>query len=165
MQISTRTLWLGAAGAAAALAVASIVLTLWLHLQPCHLCIFQRLLFMLLAVLSLLVALFSGLARRVGAGAVGLVAAVGAATAGYQSWLQLQPAGSVSCVGGELGPIERLVEWLGQQLPSLFLATGFCDDEALAIFGLSLVNWALLAFVALLGLAVWTLLARRPAST
>jgi disulfide bond formation protein DsbB len=164
MQFSTRTLWLGAAGAAAALAAASVVLTLWLHLQPCHLCIFQRLLFMLLGVLSLLVALFTGLARRVGAGVVALVAAAGAATAGYQSWLQLQPAGSVACVGGELGPIERLVEWLGQLLPSLFLATGFCDDEALVIFGLSLVNWALLAFVAMLGLALWTLLARRPSA-
>jgi disulfide bond formation protein DsbB len=92
--------------------------------------------------------------------AVGLVAATGIGTASYQSWLQLQPVGSVACIGSELGPIERLVEWLGQQLPSLFLATGFCDDAALVIFGLSLVHWALLAFVAMFGLALWTLFAR-----
>jgi disulfide bond formation protein DsbB len=75
----------------------------------------------------------------------------------YQSWLQAQPPGSISCVGGEPGLIERLVEWLGQQLPELFLATGFCEEAELSILGLSLANWALLSFAAFFLIALWAL--------
>ena len=160
MNISNRALWFTVAAAAAGLAMSSVVLTAWLELQPCHLCIFQRLLFMLIAVFALLAALTPAVINRVLGGLVALTAAAGMVTAAYQTWLQLQPAGSVSCVGSELGPIEQLVEWLGQSVPSLFLATGFCGDEALVILGLSLVHWALISFVVMLGLALWLTLAR-----
>jgi disulfide bond formation protein DsbB len=49
------------------------------------------------------------------------------------------------------------VEWLGQQMPALFLATGFCEDKELTILGLSLANWALAAFAACLAAAGWAL--------
>jgi disulfide bond formation protein DsbB len=155
MPFNTRVLWLATAAAAAALAIVSVLLTVWLNLQPCHLCIFQRLLFMIIAVLAAIAALTPLSVRRVAGIAVAVVAAAGTWTAAYQSWLQAQPPGSVSCIGGELGPVERLVEWLGQQSPSLFLATGFCEDEALVILGLSIVNWALLSFVATFAIALW----------
>lgn len=155
MLLSHRSLWLAIAGVSAGLALASILLTSWLSLQPCHLCIFQRLLFMLIAPFALIAAFGSNLARRLTGSLVELLAAAGALTAGYQAWLQHQPPGSVSCIGAEMGPIERVVEWLGQQMPGLFLATGFCEDEALIILGLSLVSWALIAFLAVLGLATW----------
>jgi disulfide bond formation protein DsbB len=64
----------------------------------------------------------------------------------------------VSCVGAEMGPIERLVEWLGMQWPTLFMATGFCEDEALVILGLSLAQWALICFLATLLLSLWLLM-------
>ena len=101
---------------------------------------------------------YPGGARSLVAGIlVALAAAGGAATAAYQSWLQAQPPGSISCVGGQPGGIERLVEWLGQQVPALFLATGFCEEEELVILGLSLAHWALVCFVAVLALALWLL--------
>jgi disulfide bond formation protein DsbB len=93
---------------------------------------------------------------------VALAAAGGVPTAAYQSWLQAQPPGSVSCVGCQPGHIERLVEWLGQEVPALFLATGFCEEEELAVLGLSLANWALVCFAATLALALWLLLRLRP---
>ncbi|MCF7991230.1 MAG: disulfide bond formation protein B [Thiohalocapsa sp.] len=155
--ITHRRLWLLIAGASAALALASILLTEWLALQPCHLCIFQRLLYMLIAPLALAVALTTGLARRIGGALTALAAAAGAATAGYQTWLQRQPEGSVSCIGPDMGPIERFVEWLGMQQPTLFMATGFCEDEALIILGLSLAEWALFCFVVICILALWLL--------
>lgn len=154
---STRNLWMLIAAASAGLALASILLTEWLALQPCHLCIFQRLLYMLMAPLALIAALTGGLSQRISGGLVVIAAGSGAATAAYQTWLQTQPAGSVSCVGPEMGPIERLVEWLGMQLPSLFMATGFCEDEGLVIVGLSLAQWALLCFLFALGLSLWLL--------
>ena len=162
--ITHRWLWLLIAGASAALALASILLTEWLALAPCHLCIFQRLLYMVIAPLALIAALTTGLARRISGALTALAAAGGAATAGYQSWLQRQPEGSVSCLGPDMGPIERFVEWLGMQQPTLFMATGFCEDKALVILGLSLAEWALLGFLLALGLSLWLLIRPTEAS-
>ena len=157
-----RPLWALLALIAAAAALASLVLTPWLHLEPCHLCIFQRLLFMLMALLAALTAALSHTGwRRFGARLTALIflglAALGSGAAAYQSWLQWQPPDEVSCVGGQPGLIERLVEWLGQQSPALFMVSGFCEDKQLAILGLSLANWALLIFVAALAAGAWAL--------
>ncbi|MCF7977788.1 MAG: disulfide bond formation protein B [Chromatiaceae bacterium] len=155
--IMHRRLWLLIAGTSAALALASILLTEWLALAPCHLCIFQRLMFMLLAPLALIAAFTNGWTQRVSGTLTALAAAGGAATAGFQTWLQAQPEGSVSCLGPDMGPIEHVVEWLGRLQPTLFMATGFCEDLALVILGLSLAQWALLAFLLALGLSLWLL--------
>lgn len=151
---------LGSAG----LVVASLVLTAWLGLHPCHLCIFQRVLFMVLAVLG-------GLAAWRWQGALGLAAglavlpvtAAGIAAAAYQSWLQVQPVGSASCVASEPTLVELFVEALGRLQPDLFLASGFCENAELYVFGLSLANWALVAHVVFACLGVFALNARRTA--
>ncbi|MBK5932257.1 disulfide bond formation protein B [Halochromatium salexigens] len=161
--LTQRRLWLLIAGASAALALASILITEGLALQPCHLCIFQRLLFMLIAPLALIAALTKGWLRRISAILAALVALVGTATASYQTWLQAQPEGSVSCLGPDMGPIEQVVEWLGRLQPTLFMATGFCEDVALVILGLSLAQWSLLAFLLMLGLSLWLLMSRSAA--
>ncbi len=149
-----RLLWLLLALAAAGLVASSLVLTAWLDLHPCPLCIFQRLLFMVIAVLGLAACLLRGGWQRLAGGFILLLSGFGIGVAGYQSWLQAQPPGSAACAGGEPGAIERLVEWLGQRLPELFLATGFCEEKELVILGLSLANWALIAFAVFFGLAV-----------
>lgn len=163
-RFTPRRLWLLMAAACLALSAGSLVLTAALDLHPCHLCIFQRLLFMLLAVLALLAAILPRAAGRA-AGILTLpLAAWGLGVAAYQSWLQAQPPGSASCMGGQPSLIERVVEWLGQWQPDLFLATGFCEEAELAILKLTLANWALLAFAACLFVALRALwLARREA--
>ncbi len=156
--LTPRLIWSLLAAGSIALVAGSFVLTDRFNLNPCHLCIFQRLLFMKLAVLYLLAAWLSP--RPVGwwSGLASLpIALVGIATAAYQSWLQMQPPGSISCVASEPSPIERLVEWLGQLQPELFLATGFCEEAELSILGLSLANWALVSFIAFLVAAGWAL--------
>ena len=60
-------------------------------------------------------------------------------------------------MAGEPGLIERLVEWLGQQYPALFLATGFCEEAELRLLDMTLANWALAAFLACLLAAGWAL--------
>ena len=160
--ITPRTIWFALAAGCAGLAIASLILTFWLDLHPCHLCIFQRLLFMLIATLALVAALLvSPRGRRLPGGLVLGLAGLGIAAAAYQTWLQAQPPGSISCVGGQPDLIERLVDWLGQQVPPLFLATGFCEEAELVIFGLSLAHWALASFAACLMAAAWALLADR----
>lgn len=154
--LTPRRVWILLALACAGAVLASFGLTAWLDLSPCYLCIFQRTLFMLLTLLAALAAL-SGMLAWVAGPLFVLGCAVGIGAASYQSWLQLQPPESVSCVGGQPGIIERLVEWLTQLSPALFLATGFCEDDGFLILGLSLANWALLTFAAGLAAALWAL--------
>lgn len=162
LKIAPRPVWTSLALLGAGAALTSLILTSWLLLDPCHLCIFQRLLFMLIALAALLAALAetprgSRLAVQLSGLAMLTLATVGIGVAAYQSWLQIQPVDTVSCVGNQLGLIERLVEWLGQQAPSLFLASGFCEDRELVMLGLSLANWALALFVLIFAATAWTL--------
>ena len=154
-----RLIWMLLGAGATALAASSVILTEWLHLNPCPLCIFQRLLFMVIALLAFIAA--SGLLQRtLGVGIV-LLSGTGFATASYQSWLQAQPHGSISCLGGEPNLVERLVYYLSDAWPALFQVSGFCEDKELVIFGLSLANWAVLCFAAGVAAALWALLQRR----
>lgn len=151
----TPSFWLALAGVTALAAGASLVLTAWLDLHPCHLCIFQRLLFMVLAVLAGMAALSRVHAVvRVTGGLFVATALGGMSVAAYQSWLQWQPAGSATCANGPPGPVEKLVEWLGQIQSELFLATGFCEDKELTLLGLSLANLAFLLYLACAVLAI-----------
>lgn len=165
-RLAARPVWIVLALAAATAALASLALTPWLDLAPCHLCIFQRLLFMLMSLFATLAAMLTAaaarahwrsIAARASALAFLALAALGGGVAAYQSWLQWQPMDSVSCIGGSPGPIERLVEWLGPRMPTLFLASGFCEEKQLSILGLSLANWALLVFAASLAVGAWAL--------
>lgn len=156
--LKPRYIWLGIAAVSAALVAASLVLATWLKLNPCPLCIFQRLLFMIMSLLAL--AAFLGFRRAAGrtAGVLALLTALsGVGVAGYQVWLQAQPEAMFTCGGADPNLIERMVDWLGQRVPSLFLATGICGDKELVILGYSLAVWSLAAFAASLAASVWAL--------
>jgi len=85
-----------------------------MHINPCPLCIFQRVLYLALAAVALCGALAPAL-RRLWGGLLGLIAAGGLATALYQSWMQFYPEAVTQCGFGEPTLIERLVDWLGMQ--------------------------------------------------
>lgn len=140
------------------LVVAGLVIGEVYRLHPCPLCIFQRLLYLLVAFFALGGALLPGWPRLWG-GLAGLAAGGGLATALYQSWLQFAPEASNECGFGEPTLIEQLVDWLGMQWPDMFMATGFCSDKDWVFLGLSMANWSVFCFAAYLAAAV--LLARR----
>jgi disulfide bond formation protein DsbB len=85
--LTLRHFWLALALVCAALVSGSLLLVAWLKLEPCPLCIFQRLLFMVLSLLAFIA--FFGARRTIGR-AVGMLALLtaisGAAVAGYQVW-------------------------------------------------------------------------------
>ncbi|MBK5912939.1 disulfide bond formation protein B [Rhodocyclus purpureus] len=145
----------------AALALAAAVAALggwafgeWLRLNPCHLCIFQRLLACLLLVIAVF-GLLLPMARRLWAALAALTAAGGLTTALYQSWLQLNPDPANECGFGERTAIEQLVDWFGMRWPDFFLATGFCSSKEWVFLGLSIANWACFFFAGVLALALW----------
>ncbi|MCX8146085.1 MAG: disulfide bond formation protein B [Azovibrio sp.] len=139
-------------GAALALVVAGWALQEWYRLNPCPLCIFQRLLYLLLAVVALLGAALPRAQRGASLG-VAALAVAGLATAAYQSLMQAFPDVVSECSYVDPGPIERLVDWLGMQYPPLFMATGFCGSREWEFLGLSMANWSLLCFAAFAVLA------------
>ena len=142
-----RALLAASAGAALLLIVTAIGLTEILRLNPCHLCILQRLLDIgLLLFFALAAWRYRHADRRLWLLLAVLVALTGMAVAGFQSWEQWYPEASPGCTGVEPNAIERLVEWLGARWPRLFLATGFCDSVELLILGLSLANWSFVSF-------------------
>jgi disulfide bond formation protein DsbB len=151
-------LWLVIALAGIGLTAGSFIMVAWLKLQPCPLCIAQRTLFMLMGVLAL-VALFTarGLAGILSGGLTLLAALSGAAVAGYQVWMQHQPAHMFSC-GADTNFVEDIVYWLGEKSPALFAAPGVCQDTTFRIFGQTLAAWALVGFAVCAVLALWALL-------
>jgi disulfide bond formation protein DsbB len=88
------------------------------------------------------------------------IALGGVAVTVHQSRLQYSPP-VISCGPAAQGPIDKVVAWLGEQMPSVFLATGACESKELVIFGLSLANWSLLGYlgfsvvIVLLGIAAY----------
>ncbi len=149
------TLALGAFG----LVAVGMELQVLLHLAPCPLCIFQRLLYLVLGAVALAGLLLPRL-RPLWCALVALVGLGGAGVAAYQSWMQAFPHLATECGFSEPTAIERLVDSLGMQWPGLFLATGFCTSRDWEFLGLSMANWSVFCFAGFAGFAVWLALRR-----
>jgi disulfide bond formation protein DsbB len=123
-----------------------------LRLAPCPLCIFQRLLYLVIGLVALAGVLLPG-GRLLWSALIAALAAGGVAVAGYQTWMQAFPLLATECGYSDPNLIERLVDWLGMQWPGLFLATGFCTSREWEFLALSMANWSLLVFAGIVGYA------------
>ncbi|MGD8312026.1 MAG: disulfide bond formation protein B [Gammaproteobacteria bacterium] len=119
-------------------------------LDPCPLCIFQRLVFITVGILFLLAALHNP--ARVGSRIYAvLIAVAGLTGAGIAAWhlrLQHLPPGRVP----ECGPgLDYMLEVfpLSETLRLAFTGSGECADIVWTFLGLSIPAWALLWFLAL----------------
>lgn len=138
---------------AALFIVSSALLGFGLYLQhavglaPCPLCIAQRYAYVAIAFIALIAALHGP--HRIGSivwGSVTLVFALaGAAIAGRQSWLQLNPPSLAECGPG----LEYMLDSFGlaEALPMIFRGAGDCSAIDWSFLGLSIANWAFVCFV------------------
>ena len=124
---------------------------LW-RLAPCPLCIFQRMLYLVIGFVAL-AGVLAPAGKPLWSLLIAVLAGGGVAVAGYQTWMQAFPYLASECSYTDPNAIERVVDWLGMQWPSLFLATGFCTSREWVFIGLSMANWSLLIFVGILGYA------------
>ena len=123
--------------------------------SPCPLCIFQRMLFMLivaLAVLGLVLPRVASMAITTGISAVSMG---GFAVAAYQSWMQEFPGSLPTCGYADPTLIERIVDWAGMQSPYFFLATGYCEQKDIAFLGTSWAQLAAMAFLTVSLIGAW----------
>jgi disulfide bond formation protein DsbB len=135
-----------------ALVGGGVVLAQTLNLAACPLCILQRMLYLLLGIEALLL-LPAARRHRLLALLMAVTAATGVFIAGYQTWLQRFPRG-ISCGGGGQAWWEQFVDWAGKQVPLLFEASGLCSEAGWVFLGLSIAEWSLLFFSAMLLLAL-----------
>lgn len=129
-------------------------------LHPCPLCITQRAFFVLTGLVALMSLIFHphGVGRYLSAGLMLLCCAGGAAVAGRQVWLQGLPPDQVPACGPSL---EYMFENLpfGEAFSTLMMGDGNCAEVVWTLFGLSMPNWAMIAFIGLGLAAVATIFA------
>ena len=148
----------GLAAAASLAAVGAGLVTQHVYdMQPCPWCILQRLIFVLIAAVSLI-----GLVWRSRLGTVStavlidLLAAGGVAAA---LWQHFVAASSTSC---NLTLADRIIAGTGLDgtMPEVFAPRASCADAAVTLFGVPYEFWSLALFAMLGALAVLAILGR-----
>ena len=162
MYLTTRSVFAVLATAAFGLLGAGLILGELVRLQPCYLCNLQRLLYIVVGFFALCGVLWPRW-RRSWSALVALAAGGGLSSALQQSWMQYAPQQVIECGFGDPTLAEQLINWLGVQWPALFMVTGFCTQKDWVFLGLSLANWSVLCFSALLATALWLLWRRQAA--
>jgi protein dithiol:quinone oxidoreductase len=124
-------------------------------LDPCPLCILQRLFFLVIGLGGLIAALHNpkSLGIRIYSGFLVLLSMMGAAVAGRQVWLQHLPPDQVP----ECGPgLEYMLEVypLSETLAKILKGTGDCAEVDWTFLGLSIAEWALISFIVLTAVSV-----------
>ena len=147
--------------AAATLLGYAYYLQLVVGLEPCPLCIFQR-----IALIVLIVVLAGATAHGArGRGAkawavlIGLAALAGATIAVRHLWLQNLPPDLVPACGP---PLDYLIEVLPpiDVLREVFTSSGECAKVDWTLFGLAMPAWTLMAFTGFGAVGVWNNLRR-----
>ncbi|HWS03535.1 MAG TPA: disulfide bond formation protein B [Gammaproteobacteria bacterium] len=147
MTFTHRQLFFLAALASAGMMAFALYLQEALHLEPCPLCIFQRVFVMAIGAVAVVAAVHNPatLGRRFYAGLMGLLAVGGGAVASRQVWLQHLPADQVP----ECGPgLDYMLESfpLKEALQLVLRGSGECAEVDWTLLGFSIAEWMLVVF-------------------
>lgn len=149
--VSFRTLFLLGFAACAGLLAYAIYLQLHAGLEPCPLCIFQRVAFAALGLVFLVGGLHAprGAAARRGYGVLGLLAALaGVAVAGNHVRLQHLPPDQVPSCGPGLDYMMEAMPVTGV-IRKVMTGSGECANVDWSFLSLSMPAWSLLWFIGL----------------
>lgn len=152
---------LNAAGAGAcifALVFAVFWLQEYLGLEPCPLCVLDRVVFAGAAVLFAAAAIHGpgAIGRRIYAGLTLAVLLVGVSLAARHVYLQHLPADQVPACGPSLGYMLEIFP-LTEALSMVLRGAGSCAEIHATFLGFSIPEWTLVVFMALSGVAAWLL--------
>jgi len=134
-----------------------------MHLEPCPLCIFQRVGVFAIGVLFAVAALHDPAAwgRRVYAG---LLVAASLATIGVAArhlYIQSLPPGTIAACGASLDFMLKVFP-LTDVLVKVLTGSGECAKVTWRFLGIAMPGWVLIAAVGLAAYALWANLRRRP---
>ena len=119
-------------------------------MQPCAWCVFQRLIYLTLAVVAALAASSHGLIVRLACAMLSLSLTIAGVLA---AWYQAQVASQSFSCAQTLADLLMTQTGLETAMPALFGIYASCMDARVKVFGLEYAYWSLLLFV-LLGLLV-----------
>jgi disulfide bond formation protein DsbB len=133
-----------------------------LHLEPCPLCIFQRLGVLAMGLVFLIAAVHDpvGWARRVYASLLALSALATIGVAVRHLYIQSLPEGSVPACGASLDFMLKVFS-LSEVLVKVLTGSGECAKVTWTFLGLSMPGWVLIAALALGGYGAWINLRRQ----
>lgn len=140
-----------------------IYAVLWLEgrlgLEPCPLCVLDRIAFVIAGTIFVLAALHGPAAagQRVYAVLALLPLTAGIGIAGRHVWLQHLPADRVPACGPDLDYILESFPFT-QALELILRGSGSCAEIQWQFIGLSIPEWTLILFLGLALLATWLLL-------
>lgn len=153
---SFRTLMLVGAVACFALIGFAIYSQLQWGLEPCPLCIFQRLAFAALGVVLLIAGIHAprGRGGRTTYGLLGFAAAaVGIGIAGRHVWLQMHPPGFATC-GAPFAFMRETMD-TPTLIQKVLTGSGDCGIVDWTFLGLSMPAWSLVWFLLLAAVALF----------
>lgn len=158
MMKNTKTVLVSVAAVALALIGVALYLQHQLDWAPCPLCIIQRYVFLLVALVCIVFALLPTGTARAGATLAGLCALGGAGVAGWHVWVKAHP--TVSC---GIDPLETALNRIppADWFPALFKADGLCATPYPPILGLDTPQWSLVWFLIFALVLLWTSMRRR----
>ena len=130
------------------------------HIEPCPLCVIQRLLLMG-------VALFAGIGFllkksywvSINEGMILLISSLGMLVAGRHVWLQSLPSDQAPACGPSLNFMLKYMPW-HKIMHALFYGSGECAKVEKLLWGVSMPQWALLIFTCLVGLSLFKFIKR-----
>lgn len=151
-----RAVNLAAAAACGALLAYAYYVQFGLGIEPCPLCILQRIALIALALVFLGAGIHGagGRARFAWVGLVALAAGVGVAIAGRHVWLQSLPPDLVPACGPGLNYLIEALP-LFDALAEAFHGSGECAKVDWRFLGLAMPAWTLLWFIALGAGGLW----------
>jgi protein dithiol:quinone oxidoreductase len=130
-------------------------------LEPCPMCILQRYAFIATGLAALIAAVHNplGFGRKIYAGVMVVFAGLGGAVATRHVWLEHNPPKLFDC-GADLGFMLESFS-LTEAFPMIFRGTGDCTKVPWTFLGLSIAEWALIWFAALIAAAIAAPLLKR----
>ena len=131
-------------------------------LEPCPLCILQRVAVITTGVVALIAALFNpGIAGVRVFGGIGVItASLGAALAIRQLWLQNLPKDEVPACGPGLDYLMDVFP-LTEVLSMILTGDGSCAEVLWTLFGISIPGWTLIGFIGLIAINLFQIIKPR----
>jgi len=125
-------------------------------LEPCPLCVLQRIFVILLGLVMLMAFLHNPVhwGQKVYGILIGLVALGGASVSTRQVYLQLFPSEHITTCGAGLTYMISTLP-LDETMRLVFQGSGECDRVQWSFLGLSMAGWLLLFFIGFAIIAFW----------
>jgi disulfide bond formation protein DsbB len=131
-------------------------------LEPCPLCMTQRIAIIAVGTVALIAFLHHplGMMRRVYSGLGAILAILGGAISSRQLWLQSLPEDQVPSCGPSLDYMLDTFP-LSETISVMLQGDGNCAEVVWTFLGLSIPGWTLIAFIGLCLINLWQML-RKP---